>query len=110
MKVYKTKEGYVNINKSEKNFELLISKIISEFENNVRGEYGDDDNLCDYFQTRKSSRTDNIELVIGLTDIFEDIGKKYHSEFINFLTQTLELKNCEEILDLDYLNLRKVAL
>lgn len=108
MKVYKTKEGYVNINKSEKNFELLISKIVSEFENNVNTDYVE--NLGNYFITVKYTNNSDIELRIGLTDIFEDIGDKYHSEFIKFLTQTLELKNCEEILDLDYLNLRKVAL
>lgn len=109
MKVYKTKEGYVNINKSEKNFELLISKIVSEFENSVNTDYVE--NLDMYFKTVKSSASYNeVELRIGLTDIFEDTGAKYYSEFVNFLTQTLELKTCEEILDLDYLNLRKVAL
>lgn len=109
MEIFKTKEGYININKSEKNFELLISKIISEFENSVNPDYVEE--LDTYFRTVKSSASYNeVELRIGLTDIFEDTGDKYHSEFVNFLTQTLELKNCEEILDLDYLNLRKVTL
>ena len=101
MKLFKTTEGFINLEQEGRNFELTVSRIQDKLSEMVdaRG-LDEDDELVglDFYEQRGYKLCS-----IGLADI-DDVS--VHSELILFLSDLLKIDQAS-LSELDYLNLRK---
>lgn len=101
MKLFTTREGFINLEQEGRNFELTIARIQDKISEMVdaRG-LDEDDELVglDFYEQRGYKLCS-----IGLGDIDDDY---VHSELILFLSDLLKIDQAS-LSELDYLNLRK---
>ena len=101
MKLFKTREGYINLEQEGRSFELTIARIQDKISEMVdaRGLDEDDELVGLDFYEQRGYKT----VSIGLADIDDNY---IHSELILFLSDLLKIDQAS-LSGLDYLNLRK---